>query len=121
MDLYHCGTKLSVWLCDGAKESWDAAEVSLMSGHKAQLRARLSLLADQGSLRVPDHMNSEGEGIHAVKANCGLRAYGWFAQVDGRRGFVISHVILKKKQKLDPADRERALAAKTIFETENST
>jgi acetyl-CoA carboxylase carboxyltransferase component len=115
MDEYHSGSSLTIWLWEGAEQSWAEAEAGVMEAHKAQFRARLARLADAGLLRVPDHMNSEGEGIHAVKGNTGLRAYGWFDQVNGRRAFIISHVILKKKQKLNSADLAKASARKASY------
>lgn len=108
MDEYHNGSTLTIWLCPGAEASWTQAEQTVGEAHQAQFRARLKRLADIGCLRSPDHMNFEGDGIYAVKGTSGLRAYGWFDQVDGRRAFIVSHVILKKKQKLDPADLAKA-------------
>ncbi|WP_129781786.1 hypothetical protein [Peristeroidobacter soli] len=115
MDEYHSGSSLTIWLWEGAEASWAEAEVGVMEAHQAQFRARLARLAEFGRLRVPDHMNSEGDGIHAVKGNTGLRAYGWFDRVSGRRAFIISHVVLKKKQKLDPADLAKASARKDSY------
>jgi hypothetical protein len=63
-------------------------------------------------------MNSEGDGIFAVKATCGLRGYGWFCQVEGKRAFVISHVALKRRQGADPAEIARAAAERAAFERE---
>lgn len=115
MDEYHSGSSLTIWLWLGAAVSWAEAEAGVMEAHQAQFRARLARLAEVGSLRVSDHMNPEGDGIYAVKGNTGLRAYGWFDQVNGRRAFIISHVILKKKQKLDPADLAKASARKASY------
>ena len=83
----------------------------------AQFRARLRQLAETAVLH---HMNSEGRGIVAVKASCGLRAYGWHCSVGGRRAFVISHIVLKREQKADPADINRAAAEKSDFEREQA-
>lgn len=119
MEEYHRGAKLSVWLLKGTRASWDEAEESVPGNRKScltQFRARLAHLADHGSLRSPDHMNSEGDAIFAVKATCGLRAYGWFDHVDGRRAFVISHCILKRRQAADPADIRRAKNARIEFQ-----
>lgn len=63
-------------------------------------------------------MNAEGKGILAVKATCGLRAYGWFCHHNGSRAFVISHVVLKREQRADPADIEKAVAEKGALENE---
>jgi hypothetical protein len=116
---WHRGTHLTIWVRNGCLESWENAEAAVPGNLKAcpaQFRARLAQLADSGRLRCPDHMNSEGDGIMAVKATCGLRAYGWFCQVGGRRAFVISHVILKRRQRADPGDIEYAKAHKRALD-----
>lgn len=119
MHQWHRGQALTIWLCAGCQDSWDEAE-ALVPGTRAackgQFRARLEHLANVGRLRSPDHMNSEGDGIFAVKATCGLRGYGWFCSVDGRRAFVISHVVLKRQQKADPADLKKAAETKALIE-----
>jgi hypothetical protein len=124
MEEYHRGATLTIWLLQGTRASWDAAEALVPGNRKAcltQFRARLTRLADTGSLRSPDHMNSEGDGVFAVKATCGLRAYGWFDRVNNRRAFVISHCILKRRQAADPADIARAKGARDQFQQrENS-
>lgn len=124
MDEYFAGAKLTIWLRLGAKASWDEAE-QLVPGNlaacPATFRARLERLAEVGRLRSPDHMNHEGQQIYAVKAHCGLRAYGWFDQVNSGRAFIISHVILKKKDKLDPADLSRAMAHRAAYEKEQQS
>ncbi len=109
---YEAGAHTTIWRMPEAIETWGAA-VALVDDAKrdaqeAQLVGRLQLLAERGRLRSPDMMNPEGDQIYAVKTKEGLRAYGWFTRVQSKRAFVISHVILKKKQKLDPADRIRA-------------
>jgi hypothetical protein len=118
MEEFHRGEKLTIWLTQGTRASWDAAEADVPGNRKScltQFRARLARLADFGTLRSPDHMNNEGDGIYAVKATCGLRAYGWFDQVNGRRSFIISHCILKRRQAADPADLERARNARAQY------
>ena len=63
-------------------------------------------------------MNAEGDGIFAIKATCGLRAYGWHDTHQGRRVFLISHVVLKRRQGLNPADKARAVTAREEFRNE---
>ena len=118
LELYFAGATCGIWMCPGAKASWDQANGHIREKHQSQLPARLSLLADKGSLRSPDHMNAEGDGIHAAKANCGLRAYGWFSNVQGKKAFIISHVIYKDQQKLDPQDLTRAVGNRDVYEKE---
>jgi hypothetical protein len=121
MESWYKGSKLTIWLRFGCQASWDDAETHVPGNResgKGQFRARLKRLADFGVLRVPDHMNSEGDGIFVVKANCGLRAYGWRCNHDGRSAFVISHVTLKARQKADPADLKRARDDHKAYEAE---
>jgi hypothetical protein len=116
---YYVGKRKTIWLCEGAQASWDAAEALVPSNKQScltQFRARIAHYADTGQLRSPDHMNSEGEGCCVIKANCGLRAWGWPQHVNGRAAFVISHVVLKKKESADPADRKRTIAARKNLE-----
>jgi hypothetical protein len=91
----------------GAKESFDAA-CGLVPGNRdacpAQLVRLIQRLADIGRLNSPEQFVHEGDQIFAIKARCGLRAYGWFDTFKDRRVFVVSHYILKRRQKLDPAD-----------------
>lgn len=82
----------------------------------AQHKNLIKRFADMGKLRSPDQMTPEGDGIFAIKARCGLRAYGWYHSIN-RHVFVISHYICKKKQKLDPADLERAQRNRIKYET----
>ena len=121
MHEYIRGAALSIWLRPGAEESWREAERGVPGNRAAcpvQFRARMQHLADNGRLRSPDHMNAEGDGIFAIKATCGLRAYGWHDQHENRRAYIISHVVLKDRQKLDPADKARAIRAREEFRQE---
>lgn len=121
MHEYLRGAALSIWLRVGAEDTWNEAEKLVpksLSACPRQFRARMLQLAETGRLRSPDHMNHEDNGVYAIKATCGLRAYGWHESHEGRRVFVISHVSLKKGQKLDPKDRERTEEARTTFRAE---
>ncbi len=82
----------------------------------AQMVARLKMLSSQGGLRSPDVMNTEGHGFFAVKTRNGLRAYGWFTQCAGKKCFIISHFIYKKKNKLASEDKDRMLNVKRQWE-----
>lgn len=113
MDRYYRGTSLSVWFLPGAQASLDRANSHIREDEKAQMPARLSLLADQGKLSYPGQINSEGNGISAVKTRAGLRAYGWFDSVEDRKAFIVSHFAFKNRQKADPAELKKALNAKT--------
>jgi hypothetical protein len=123
MDEFYAGRSKTILLYPGAQATWDEAE-SLVppvkkgkeSNGPTQFRARIKRYADFGSLKSPDHINSEGEGCLVIKANCGLRAWGWPQHLNGRAVFIISHVVLKKRQKADPADLARAVAAKKQVE-----
>jgi hypothetical protein len=121
MEEYKRGAALSIWLTSDAAATWTDAVQQVANNKRdrqeAQLVARLDVLA-AGQLRASEHIRSEGEGIFAVKTNGGLRAYGWFTQVDCRKAYVISHIILKKKDKLDPADLKKATDCRTAVEAE---
>lgn len=119
MDEYYAGRCKTIWLYPGAQATWDAAELLVPSSKSrgpAQFRARIAQLADSGQLRSPDYMNSEGDACFVIKANCGLRAWGWFQHFNHKPAFVISHVVLKKKGKADAADREKTKAARKQIE-----
>jgi hypothetical protein len=119
MDEYYVGRSKTIWLYPGAQLTWEAAELLVppnKSSGLAQFRARIAHYADSGQLKSPDHMNSEGEGCFVIKANCGLRAWGWLQHMDGKAAFIISHVVLKKKGKADPADLKRTVAARKKLE-----
>jgi hypothetical protein len=72
----------------------------------AQLMRLLQRLADH-KLRSPDQFNAEGDGIFAVKARCGLRAYGWFQKPGAPFIFVVGLIKHKKRANLNPADIRR--------------
>lgn len=123
MEQWYGGGYLAIWLLPGCRTSWEEAEGRVPGNQSAcpnQFRARLKQLAEVGRLRNPDLMNSEGNGIQAVKASCGLRAYGWFCHVNGARAFVISHVVLKRENRADPADIAKAARAKEALEIEQA-
>lgn len=107
--VWYWGACLQIIQCPDAQETWEEAidQVGNNTACPKNLRARLKRLADTRYLRSPGQFRHEGDGIWAVKPNCGLRAYGWFSE-DGPF-FVISHYIMKKKDKLDTKDKERAL------------
>lgn len=124
MEEFYAGRRKTIWLLPGAQESWDAAEALVPPNKescKAQFRARIQYLADIGSLRCPDHMNSEGDGCFVIKSTCGLRAWGWMQHHQGRAAFIISHVVLKKKPNADPADLAKTNQARRQFEEEFRT
>jgi hypothetical protein len=115
MDEYYAGRAKTIWLTPSAQNSWEEAE-SLVPPNKSsccsQFRARIAHLADSGALKSSEHMSSEGEGCFAIKATCGLRAWGWFQHYQGRAAFIISHVVLKKRRLADPADLYKTIEAR---------
>lgn len=85
---------------------------------KAQLFRILHRLANGEQLRNKARFRYEGHGIYAAKARCGLRGYGWFqALPGGESAFIVSHHIVKKKQKANPKDVVRAVAARNNVES----
>lgn len=112
------GTRLTIeWTAD-AQRTLPEAEAQVpgsKEGCKAQLRAIIQKLADQGKIFSPEQMRLEEDKIFALKARCGLRAYGWFHR-QRRNVFVISHFIMKKTQKLDRRDLEWARKNRDQYE-----
>lgn len=109
---YYQGQKLDIYYADDDTGRSRAA-VGPQIQEDAKMAALLKRLADHGRLRNPDQMNAESfQGkptkIFAVKAGQ-FRAYGFYCQVQGKKAFFISHFIIKKKQKLDKADYDRAM------------
>ena len=101
-------------------ESWDEYVTNNRGGNRncqGQLIALAKRLADFGKLRSPDQMNAEGDGVYAIKARCGLRAYGWF-ETDPEYGvcFIIGRLVMKKKGGLDPKDREKVVDCRKKFQ-----
>jgi hypothetical protein len=128
MDEFYVGSCKTILLFPGAQASWDSAEslvppakkgkTGKKSDGRTQFRARIKHYADRGQLQFPGHMNSEGEGCFVIKANCGLRAWGWPQHLNGKAVFIISHVVLKKTRKADPADLARTIAARKQVQEE---
>ena len=115
--LFYEGEKFSIEGTQDAEASLQDVQNHASDSCIAQLWRLIERLADAGKLRSPDQFNHEGDGIYAVKAKCGLRAYGWY-HLQRRGVFVISHFKVKKKQKLNPVDRERALKNRAQYEGE---
>lgn len=105
--IFYSGQSFVIEETSDAQESRPEAEGHAQASCVAQLKRLIQRFADFGSLKSPEQMNNEGDGIFAIKARCGLRAYGWY-HPQRQKVFVISHYICKKKQKLDPADLTRA-------------
>jgi hypothetical protein len=96
----------------GTATSFEAACAGVPGNKHAcvdQLVRLTERLADFGTLHSLDQFRYEGDRIYAIKARCGLRAYGWFDHHQGRRVFVISHYILKRRDRFDARDRDRVL------------
>jgi hypothetical protein len=114
--IFYIGNVFTIEETDDAAASRPIAEGQVQPTTAiAQHKTLIERFANLGKLRSPDQMNPEGDGIFAIKARSGLRAYGWYHS--RKRGtFVISHYICKKKQKLDPADLERAQRNRAKYE-----
>ena len=118
MPIYYSGQKYTIEITEDGLSSRREAESCVPSNKKACIAQHIALikrLADIGELKSPEQFRHEGEGVWAVKARCGLRAYGWYH--GSRRGvFVISHFLLKKQQKLDRRDLDRAKRNREQYE-----
>lgn len=96
----------------GAAASFDEACADVPGNRDAcpaQLQRLTERLADFGKLHSREQFRHEGDQIYAIKARCGLRAYGWFGAHEGRAAFIISHYILKRRDQFSSRDRELVL------------
>lgn len=109
-------------LTDGGMASKEAADRKVpgnLAACKKQLERLLKRLADRGTLQSPDQLRNEGDGIYAVRARCGLRAYGWFdSDATGKGQFVVSLFIMKKSAKLKKGDKDSVIAARDEWRSE---
>lgn len=70
------------------------------------LVALIKRFADTGKLHSPEQLNNEGDGFFAIKSRSpALRAYFWYDSKE-RGVIVVSHIIVKKQQKLDKQDKD---------------
>ena len=101
METFHQGSVLTIEFTDEAWSDFEAFEDAHPNEVAccAQMRRLLERLGETGRLRSPDQWRKEFEGIWAVKARCGLRAYG---RRVGRQ-FVICHVEQKKSDRMPQA------------------
>lgn len=115
--VFYTGTKFKVVFTDLAENCFrQLADDVKPYGLFECLVARIKKFADFGpdGLHTPEQLNDEGDGFYAIKARgAALRAYFWYSQKE-RGVIVVSHLIKKKKQKLDPQD-------KTTMEQERKT
>lgn len=82
----------------------------------SQLVRYVELLSDGTTSLSLDRYRHEGDQIYAIKARCGLRAYGWYSTYRGQPAFVISHVILKKWDEFREQDRRRVEGNRQAYE-----
>lgn len=126
MPLYYSGRRLTIEQTEDAAESW-AQAVGSVPGNQAScpaaLAVRIKRLADYGVLHGEKMFREEGKTrgdvkVFAIKAKCGLRAYGWYHTK--RRGvFVISHFIFKSHKKMRDQDRQRLERNRLAYEGED--
>jgi len=114
----YSGTQLRILTWSDGTESWDrifAAHSSQYGAHLAQLQALLQRLGDFGTLRSPDQMHTQRDGIIAVKSRFGFRAYGWYDRIGSDRVFVVGRVCLKKENKADQKDIDACCQLRSRF------
>lgn len=123
MHVFYRGACLTVLMTEAARSARAEAESRVPGNQRAcvaRVRALLQRLADRGRLRVPDEFRHEGDAIWAIRARCGLRAYGWFDRDrDERRVFIIGHYVLKKQNQARKADLKRAREARDALQGHN--
>jgi hypothetical protein len=118
IEVFFTGAQLTIVRMPGAAASFEAACADVPGNRQAciaQLVRLIERLGDFSTLHSLDQFRYEGDRIYAIKARCGLRAYGWFDQYQGRAAFVISHYILKRRDRFDPRDRDVVLAYRTQY------
>ena len=113
------GSKRWIVGVPGAHSSFHEAVANVPGNRNAcpsQLVRYVELLSNGVTSLSSQHYRHEGDQIYAIKARCGLRAYGWYSTYLGEPAFVISHVILKKWDDFRDADRQRVLANRKVYE-----
>lgn len=108
MRIFHAGAIFSVEITDAALESLQGFEQehSNLVACYTQMLTLLKRLGDTG--RLSTGFRNEWDGIWAVKARCGLRAYGSYFK--GRR-FVVAYVEYKKRDSVSQQLRDAINAA----------
>ena len=122
--VFYRGARRLILFAPGAEATLEEAKghvrPQVREACTAQIYRVLKRLGDFPQVRNTELFRSEGNGVFAVKARCGLRGYGWFQTLSsGESAFVVSHFILKKRQSLDPSDVEQAVAAREKMELKN--
>ena len=115
------GTRLLVLFTPDAVTTLKEAEGRIPPQKRAACMAQLfrvfQRLSHGQQVRNKARFRNEGQGIFAAKARCGLRGYGWFQTLpSGEGAFIVSHFILKKKQKAEPKEVTRTVAARKSVE-----
>lgn len=113
------GRAIDIYFCDGAHETLEqilakASKDRKLAGMAAKIDALFERFVDAGKLSNREHFNSEGDGFWAFKAYQ-LRAYGWYSR-RLPRAFVVSHFVIKKKDKLQAVDKDRMQRNRKDFE-----
>ena len=108
----HTGTQHRVLTYGAGVASWDAL-FTVGSGAppecQAQVIAMIKKHSDGHRLHSPEQIRHERGEIWAYKGRCGLRVYFWMCSSPSKeRLVVIGHVVLKKKDKANPADLDAA-------------
>ena len=120
LEIFCRGTRRLVCFTPAAVKTLEQAEGRVPSQKRVACKAQLfrifHRLGEGQQVRNDALFRYEGQGIFAAKARCGLRGYGWFQTLrSGDSAFIVSHFIVKKKQRADPKDVERAVAARETW------
>ena len=124
LDLTNCtkftsGEKFSIWLTPNALETLEKLKADQSNAQGvtalANLFAKMSKYCETGKLHSPDELNDEDDGFYSFKNDFGFRAYWWY--YGKQRGVIlISHFILKKRQKLKKSDKKIMISTRDLFE-----
>jgi hypothetical protein len=109
-----------IYLCDSASETLESILAKASKDRKlqqmvAKLQALFERFVETGKITNREQFNSEADGFWAFKAYQ-LRAYCWYSR-RLPRALVISHFVVKKKDKLAASDKQRMQRNREAFET----
>lgn len=99
------GVELSIQtIVEGDRSPFERFFAELSDESKGRLRALLESIANKGAPRNVTKFRHEEDGIFAIKQDQ-IRVYCFF---DSGRLIVVTHGVLKKRQKANPEDLKRA-------------
>lgn len=110
------GRKLSVWeiVIDQTSEVAKLYQ-TLLEKEKRTLTAKINSIAENGVPKNIEKFRHEGDGIFAIKQNQ-IRIYCFF---DHDKMIVLTHGFIKKSQKADPKQLNKAVRIREKYNAKN--